>query len=223
VRKVPLGIFISGSGTNLQALLDACREGQIDAEVRVVLSDRAEAYGLERARQAGISAVHVPVGREASAARAEGEQRQLEVLAEHGVELVCLAGYMRKVGRRLLEAYPERVMNIHPALLPGFPGGHGQRDAVEYGARVAGCTVHFADAEFDRGPIIIQAAVPVLPGDDESSLAVRILAQEHRLYRQAIQWYAAGRLRIEGRQVVVEGAPPPTLAEALVSPGLEIR
>jgi phosphoribosylglycinamide formyltransferase-1 len=122
----------------------------------------------------------------------------------------------------VLEAYPGRVLNIHPALLPSFIGAHGQRDAVAYGVRISGCTVHFADAHFDTGPVIIQAAVPVLPDDDETSLAARILQQEHKIYPQAIQWYAQGRLVIEGRRVRVINARPPTIAEAIINPGLEI-
>lgn len=222
MNKLSLGVLISGSGTNLQAILDAGQAGKIDAEVKVVISDQAEAYGLERARQAGVTAVHIPVGKYDTPAYQETEARQVEVLQEHGVELVCLAGYMRRVGPGLLGAYPQAVLNIHPALLPSFKGTHGQRDAAGYGVRISGCTVHLADEQFDRGPIIIQAAVPVLPRDDEDSLGARILVQEHRIYPQAIQWYAQGRLQIAGRQVLLTNPPPPTICEAIISPGLDM-
>lgn len=222
MSKLALGVFISGSGTNLQAILDACRTEKIDAEVKVVISDQAEAYGLERARRAGVAAVHLAVGKYDTPAYQETEARQVEALQKHGVELVCLAGYMRKIGPALLGTYPQAVLNIHPALLPSFKGTHGQREAAEYGVRISGCTVHFAEEQFDRGPIIIQAAVPVLPGDDEDSLRERILAQEHRIYPQAIQWYAQGRLHLEGRQVRLTNPPPSTICEAIISPGLDI-
>jgi phosphoribosylglycinamide formyltransferase-1 len=223
VSKLKLGIFISGSGSNLQAILDACAGGRLDAQVAVVLSNDAEAYGLERARLAGVPALAVPAGRRSGSPEWEAaDRRHVEILREHEVDLVCLAGYMRKSGPGLLAAYAGRIMNIHPALLPSFAGAHGQRDAVDYGVRLSGCTVHFADAEFDTGPVIIQAAVPVLPGDDAASLGARILVQEHRIYPQAIAWYAQGRLTLEGRRVRVTNARPPTVAEAIISPGLEI-
>lgn len=218
-----LGVFVSGSGTNLQAILDACRSGRIAAQVAVVVSNNREAYALQRAQQAGVPGVYIPAGSRSGSAQWEAaDPRHLEVLGDHGVELICMAGYMRRLGPRVLEAYTGRVLNIHPALLPSFIGAHGQRDAVEYGVRISGCTVHFADANFDTGPIIIQAAVPVLPEDDEASLAARILQQEHKIYPQAIQWYAQGRLAIEGRHVRVLNARPPTIAEAIINPGLEI-
>jgi phosphoribosylglycinamide formyltransferase-1 len=167
--------------------------------------------------------VCVPAGKRSGTLEWEAaDAEHLRLLAEHGAELICLAGYMRMLGPGVQAAYSGRVMNIHPALLPSFIGAHGQRDAVEYGARVAGCTVQFADGQFDTGPIIIQAAVPVLPGDDEASLGARILVQEHRIYPQAIQWFAQGRLRLEGRRVVLDNPPPPSIVEAIISPGLEI-
>ena len=230
--------MVSGGGTNLQSILDACAAGGasppapspgrgggrgIDAEVTVVISNVADAYALERARRAEVPGVCVPAGRRSGTAEWEAaDPAHLKLLAEHGVELICMAGYLRRLGPGVLEAYQGRVMNIHPALLPSFIGAHGQRDAVEYGVRVSGCTVQFADGQFDTGPIIIQAAVPVLPGDDAASLGARILVQEHRIYPQAIQWYAQGRLSLEGRRVVLLNPPPPTIAEAIISPGLEI-
>ena len=223
MAKLKLGVMVSGGGTNLQAILDACSGARIDAEVVVVISDNADAYALDRARAAGVEAVHIPAGRRSGTAEwLTADDMHLEVLEEHGVELLCLAGYMRRLRPQVGAAYPGRVLNIHPALLPSFAGAHGQRDALDYGVRITGCTVHFADEEFDTGPVIIQAAVPVLPGDDEASLGKRILAQEHKIYAQAIQWYAEGRLRIEGRKVIVENARPATVCEAIISPGLEI-
>ncbi len=221
MSQLNLGVFVSGGGTNLQAIIDACEGGRIEATVTVVISDREKSYALERARSHGILAYHVPVGKSDSPEFAAADRRHVELLREHNVDLVCLAGYMRLIGPNMFAAYPEAMLNIHPALLPSFPGTHGPEDAAEYGVKVAGCTVHFAWPEFDTGPIIIQAAVPVLP-DDGDSLAARILKQEHKIYPQAIQWYAEGRLHIEGRCVILEDARPPTIMEAIISPGLEI-
>lgn len=222
MKPINLGVFISGGGTNLQAIIDACEAGKIDASVVVVISDHEDAYGLERARKHNIPAIHVPVGKNNAPEYEEADRHQLESLREHEVDLVCLAGYMRRGGPAVLEAYEGAVLNIHPALLPSFPGTHGQEDAADYGVKVSGCTVHFAWSKFDTGPIIIQAAVPVLECDDGESLAERILRQEHKIYPQAIQWFAAGRLQIEGRCVKVKDARPPTITEAIISPGLEI-
>jgi len=217
-----LGVFISGRGTNLQSIIDACEAGKIDASVAVIISDQADAYGLERARKHNIPAIHIPVGKNNTPEYHEADRNQLEILREYQVDLVCLAGYMRRLGPAVLEGYDKAVLNIHPALLPSFPGTHGQDDAADYGVRISGCTVHFAWPKFDTGPIIIQAAVPLLPGDDGDSLAGRILRQEHKIYPQAIQWFAEGRLQIQGRRVIVKDAPPPTITEAIISPGLEI-
>ncbi len=220
--KLVLGVFVSGGGTNLQAIIDCCEAGTIDATVGVVVSDKADAYGLERARKHGIPAVHVKLGKTGSTAWEQADAEHVRILQEHDVGLVCLAGYMRKIGPRLLEAFSGAVLNIHPALLPAFPGTSGQHDAADYGVKVAGCTVHFADAEFDCGPIIIQATVPVLEDDDGDTLAARILEQEHKAYPQAIQWFAEGRLRIEGRKVRVLDAKTPAEGEAIISPPVEI-
>lgn len=222
MAQLNLGVFISGGGTNLQSIIDAGEAGRIDASVAVVISDQADAYGLERARKHNIPAIHIPVGKNNTSEYEQADCQQLEVLKQHQVDLVCLAGYMRRVGLAVLEGYEEAVLNIHPALLPSFPGTHGQDDAANYGVKISGCTVHFAWPKFDSGPIIIQAAVPVLEDDDGDSLAERILRQEHKIYPQAIQWYAEGRLQIEGRCVTVKHAPPPTITEAVISPGLEI-
>lgn len=221
-ERLRLGVMVSGSGTNLQSIIDACEAGRTGAEVVVVTSNRASAFGLERARKHGIPTAHIPVGQTGSPEWEAADAQQVAVLQAHGVQLVCLAGYMRKIGPRLLAAFPGAIMNIHPALLPAFPGVEVQWTAAEYGVRIAGCTVHFADEEFDRGPIIIQAAVPVMPGETGDALAHRILQQEHRIYPQAIKWFAEGRLSIVGRQVLVRDAPPPLLdGAAIISPGLD--
>lgn len=195
-----VGVLASGRGTNLQAILDACARGDIPARVAVVVSDNPTAAALERARRAGVPAVFVdPRGRK----KREFEAEISRILKEHGVELVCLAGYMRVLGRSFLEEWEGRVLNIHPSLLPAFPGLEAQRRAWEYGVKVAGCTVHFVVPEVDAGPIVLQAAVPVLGDDTPETLASRILEQEHRIYVEAIRLYAEGRLRVEGRRVII--------------------
>jgi phosphoribosylglycinamide formyltransferase-1 len=224
---IRVGVLASGGGTNLQAILDACAARRIQAEVAVVLSNVPGAGALERARRAGVPTEIVPS--KGVTDRAAYDEKLVEVLRAYRVELVCLAGYMRLVTPAFLRAFgptPEtrgcpRVLNVHPGLLPSFSGLHAQRQCVEYGARFAGCTVHFVDEGTDTGPIIAQAVVPVEPGDVEETLARRILEQEHRLYPQAIQWFAEGRLSVEGRKVTVDGArtPPPA---AVTNPAVEI-
>jgi len=203
LRTAPLrvGVLVSGGGSNLQSIIDACQAGKVPAQVVAAVSNVEGAYGLERARKAGIPAYGVP--HDGFASRAAFEDRLLAILREHNVELVCLAGFMRVLTPRFLSAYHGRIMNIHPALLPSFPGTHGQHDAHAYGVRFSGCTVHFVDEGTDTGPIIIQAVVPAFDDDTEDSLAARILAQEHRIYPRAIQLFAEGRLRVEGRRVIV--------------------
>lgn len=203
MAKLRLGVLASGRGSNLQAIIDNIEAGKLDAEVAVVISDKPTAYALERAKNHRIPGKHINPGE--FAGKEEYEKAVVECLKENRVELVVLAGYMRLVGKVLLEAFPNRIMNIHPALLPSFPGTHGQRDAVEYGVRFSGCTVHFVDEGMDTGPIILQAVVPVRQDDDEDSLAARILQEEHKLYSQAIQLYAEGRLKVEGRKVKISG------------------
>jgi phosphoribosylglycinamide formyltransferase 1 len=208
---IRLGVLASGSGTNLQALLDATAAGRLDAKVAVVVSNVPGAGALERARRAGVATEVLPS--KGVADRAAYDRAVVETLRRHEVELVCLAGYMRIVTPAFLGAFGPsassrgcpRVVNVHPALLPAFPGMHAARQALTYGARVAGCTVHFVDEGTDTGPIIAQAAVPVLPGDDEAALQARIQVEEHRLYPQAVQWIAQGRLALEGRVVRVDG------------------
>ncbi len=203
--KLRIGVLASGGGTNLQSIIDRCEDGRINGEVVIVISDRADAGALDRARKHGIKAAHVEVPKTGTDGWLAADEQITDELQAAGVGLVCLAGYMRMVGPRMLDTFKHRVMNIHPALLPAFKGTHGQRDALGYGAKVAGATVHFADAEFDHGPIIIQAAVPVREDDTPDTLAARILKQEHEIYAQAVQWFAEGRLKIEGRHVRVEG------------------
>jgi phosphoribosylglycinamide formyltransferase-1 len=199
MEKLRLGVLASGRGSNLQSIMDAAAAGCIDAVVAVVVSDNEGAFALERARQAGIPAVHV--NPKAFPSREDYEQEVVDILTKHGVGLVCLAGYMRIVGGRMLEAFPYRVMNIHPALLPAFPGLHGQQQAFDYGVKYSGCTVHFVDEGMDTGPIILQAVVPVLNDDTAETLSARILEQEHRIYPEAVGLFARGRFKIEGRRV----------------------
>lgn len=202
-RKVPIGVLISGSGTNLQAIIDAIEADQLDATIRLVLSNRADAYGLARAKSHGIPTE--VVDHKQFATREAFDAAVVEMLRARDVELVVLAGFMRLLSPVFVKAFSNRMMNIHPALLPSFPGLHVQKRAVEHGVRFSGCTVHFVNEQCDEGPIIIQAVVPVFPDDTEGSLTARILEQEHRIYPRAIQLYSEGRLRIDGRRVFVEG------------------
>jgi phosphoribosylglycinamide formyltransferase-1 len=202
-KKINIGALASGRGSNLQAIIDAVESGCIAAEVSVVISDKGDAYALERARKHGIAAEFIDPKQHRR--RDDFDLAVLKALRAHKVDLVVLAGYMRIVGPTLVEAFEGAMMNIHPALLPSFPGLHVQRKAVEHGARFSGCTVHFVDGGMDTGPIIIQAVVPVLPGDDEDKLASRILVQEHRIYPEAVRLYAEGRLKVAGRRVVIKG------------------
>lgn len=228
---IRLGIVASGSGSNAQAILDGCAAGRIDAEAAVVVSNVPGARVLDRARNAGVPCELLP---SKGVERAAYDASLVERLRSYRIDLVCLAGYMRIVTPGFLAAFGPctashgcpRVMNIHPGLLPSFPGLHAQRQCLTYGARLAGCTVHFVDEGTDTGPIIAQAVVPVLPNDTEETLGARILTQEHRIYPQAIQWFAQGRLSLSGRQVLVAGARPAdsgtTAAGALVNPAVEI-
>ncbi len=201
-RKVPVGVLVSGRGSNLQALLDAARDPAYPAEIAVVVSNVPGAYALERAAAAGVRTAVVPSkGR----MREDFERDLLEALGP--VEWVCLAGFMRVLTPTFLDTFPGRVLNIHPALLPAFPGTHGPRQALAYGAAVAGATVHLVDAGVDTGPILAQGTVPVLDHDTEDSLAARILAVEHRLYPLALRWAAEGRITLEGRRARIHLAP----------------
>jgi phosphoribosylglycinamide formyltransferase 1 len=204
-----LGVLASGSGSNLQAILDAAADGRLDARIAVVVADRPGAYALERARAAGVPAETLEFPADGCAVSREAhETRLVEVLGAYGVNAVALAGYMRVVTPVLLRAYPGRVLNIHPALLPSFPGLHVQAAAIAHGVKFSGCTVHFVDEGVDTGPIIIQAVVPVRDDDTPDSLAARILREEHRIYPQALQYLAEGRLGIQGRRVLLEPPSP---------------
>lgn len=216
MKKVKIGVLVSGRGSNLQAIIDNIGKGSLSAELAVVISDQADAFALERARAHGIPAVHV------SAKGFKGRRDEYDALLagelkKHGVELVCLAGFMRIITKTLVNAFPSRMMNIHPALLPSFPGLHVQKAAIEHGVRFSGCTVHFVDEGMDTGPIIIQAVVPVLDSDTEDTLSARILKQEHKIYSRAIQLFADGRLTVKGRRVLVAG-PEEKSGEFLINP-----
>ncbi len=204
---VAAGVLISGTGTNLKAIVDRIAAGRLDCAIRVVISNRPRAAGLAHAERAGIP-IRV-IDHRTFPARDDFDRALVVALREAGVELVVLAGFDRLVSGVLLEAFPSRIMNIHPALLPSFRGLHAQRQALEYGVRITGATVHLVDAEVDHGPIIVQGAVAIRPEDSEEAVGERILAVEHEIYPLAIQLYAEGRLAVEGRRVVVRGLRPP--------------
>lgn len=198
-----IGILISGRGSNMLAIAEACRDGSIAAGVRLVLSNTPAAAGLERAAALGIETM--VLHHKQSRSREEHDGKVAAALKARGVSLVCLAGYMRLLSPAFIRAFPSSIMNIHPSLLPAFPGLHAQRQALEAGVRFSGATVHFVDEGLDSGPIILQAAVPVLQHDSEDSLSERILEQEHRLYPEAVRLFFEGRLHIEGRKVRITG------------------
>jgi phosphoribosylglycinamide formyltransferase-1 len=201
-----LGILLSGRGSNFEALADNVQRGRLAAEIAVVISNRPEARGIEVARSRGLISVVLPALALPSkgVAREEYDRRVVAELQRHRVDLVCLAGFMRLLSAEFCRAFPLRVLNIHPSLLPAFPGLHAQRQALEHGAKVSGCTVHFVDEHLDAGPIVLQAAVPVLDDDTEETLAARILVEEHRIYSDAIGIILSGRWRIEGRRVIAQ-------------------
>jgi len=215
MKKIKLAVLVSGRGSNLQAIIDNIEKGALSAEIAVVISDQADAYALERARKHKIPAVHIDAKkhktRDAYDAALVGE------LKKRTVDLVCLAGFMRIITPVLIKAFPNRILNIHPSLLPAFPGLHVQKKALNHGVKFSGCTVHFVDEGVDTGPIIIQAVVPVLDNDTENSLSERILKQEHKIYSRAIQLFAEGRLTIEGRHVFTISGKTDT-EEFLINP-----
>jgi phosphoribosylglycinamide formyltransferase-1 len=196
-----LGILISGRGSNLQAIIDAIKEGRLNARVGVVVSNRGDAQGLERAGNAGVPTA--VFDHKAFPSREAFDERVLEELRKYEVDLVCLAGFMRLLSPVLVRAFPNRILNIHPALLPAFPGLHGQRQALDYGVRVSGATVHIVDEKLDHGAILLQTAVPVKDDDTEESLSARILKEEHRLYPEAVGLLLDGRFRFEGRRAIL--------------------
>jgi phosphoribosylglycinamide formyltransferase-1 len=204
-EKPTIAVLISGSGSNLQAIIDASEKGEIPCTVGIVISNKADAYGLVRAKKHGIPTE--VVDHRAFSGRGEFDAKLVEILRGSGAELVCLAGFMRVLTPVFVRAFPNRILNIHPALLPSFPGTHGPRQALSYGVRFAGCTVHFLDEGVDTGPVIVQAIVPVYDDDTEETLAARILVQEHRIYPMAIRLFFAGKLILEGRRVKVTGEP----------------
>lgn len=198
-----IGVLASGRGSNLQAIIDAVESKRLSARIVCVISDKKDAQALDRARQHGAKAIFLdPRGYDS---RQDYDQALVECLRSHEVELVCLAGFMRILSPAFVQAFPGQILNIHPSLLPSFPGLKVQRKALEHGVKFSGCTVHFVTEEVDAGPIVIQASVPVLDGDTEESLSERILAEEHKIYPQAIQWIADGRLKLEGRRVLLRG------------------
>ena len=196
-----IAVLVSGRGSNLQAIIDSIENGYLKAWICVVISDIADAYALERAKKHGIKAVHIDPKRFGS--RDSYEEEVLGVLKDHNTELVLLAGYMKILGKTLLTAFKNRILNIHPALLPAFPGLHAQEQAFGYGVKVAGCTVHFVDEELDGGPIILQKCVEVKENDTAQTLAERILEQEHKIYPEAVKLFVENRLRLEGRKVKI--------------------
>jgi len=219
-RSSPLRVAVlaSGRGSNLQAIIDAIEAGQVQAQIVAVISNKKDAVALDRARKHGLPELFVdpkpfagqPDSREAY------DRVLLEVLQQQHVELVLLAGYMKIVTAVLVNVFANRMMNIHPSLLPSFPGLEVQKKAIDWGCKLAGCTVHFVTEGVDEGPIIVQAAVPVLDSDTSEALAARILEQEHKIYPQAVQLFAEGRLKVNGRQVQIAGAKP--VGDAIISP-----
>lgn len=194
-----LGILLSGRGSNFEAIADNVAAGRLQAEIAAVVSNREEARGLALARERGLPALCIP---SKGVSREDYDRRVVEELKARGVELVCLAGFMRLLSPEFCRAFPMRILNIHPSLLPAFPGLDAQQQALDHGVKISGCTVHFVDEQLDAGPIILQAAVPVLDDDNEEALAARILKQEHRIYSEAIRIILAERWRVEGRRVL---------------------
>ncbi len=219
-RTTPLRVAVlaSGRGSNLQAVIDAIEAGQVHATIVAVISNKKDAAALERARKHGLPDLFVDpkpfAGRPDS--REAYDRALLEVLEKHNVELVLLSGYMKIVTAVLVNAYANRMMNIHPSLLPSFPGLEVQKKAIEWGCKLAGCTVHFVTEGVDEGPIILQAAVPILDGDTSDTLAARILVQEHKIYPRAVQLFSEGRLQVDGRRVRIDGGHP--VGESIISP-----
>jgi phosphoribosylglycinamide formyltransferase 1 len=216
---VKLGVLISGTGSNLQAIIDAILRGDLKAEIRLVISNRPDAQGLECARRHRIETAVIEHRKFPS--REDFDRAVLAALRARSVELVALAGFMRLLSPVMLDAFPGSIMNIHNSLLPSFPGIHGPKDAIDYGVKIAGCTVFFVTPGVDVGPVIVQAAVPVMPGDDEQLLAARILQQEHRILPHAISLFQQGRLEIRGRQVIIKSDSSTTPSSSpLVNPAV---
>jgi phosphoribosylglycinamide formyltransferase-1 len=194
-----IGVLLSGRGSNFLAIADAIETGRLQAQIEIVISNRADAPGLNAAKQRGLNAVLIP---SKNHTREEHDAQVIDALNAAEVELVCLAGYMRLLSSTFVRAFPNRILNIHPSLLPAFPGLEAQKQALEYGVKFSGCTVHFVDEHLDHGPIILQKVVPVLEGDDQHSLSARILEQEHLAYSEAISLVLSGEVAVQGRRVV---------------------
>lgn len=201
--KLKIGVMASGRGSNFQSIIDNIESGFIRAEIVLLVTDNPEAYALERAKNHSIDAY--VISPEDFPDRNAYYTYVADEFLKKGVGLVALAGFMRVIGKPLIEKFPNRIMNIHPALLPSFPGLHSQKQAVDYGVRISGCTVHFVDEGVDTGPVIIQAAVPAYADDDEESLSQRILDQEHKIFPLAVKYFAEGKIVVEGRRVTVKG------------------
>jgi phosphoribosylglycinamide formyltransferase-1 len=213
---VKLGFLISGEGSNLQAIIDAVGRGELSADIRLVISNKAQAHGLERARRAGIAAQFID--HRGFASREEFDRNLVNALNANEIELVACAGFMRLLSPVMVNAFPNRIMNIHPALCPAFPGVEAQRAACDYGVRFSGCTVFFVAGGVDDGPIIVQAIVPVMQNDNEQSLAARIRAAEHRIYPYAIRLFQEGRLKVRGRRVFVDDSGHADERSMLINP-----
>jgi phosphoribosylglycinamide formyltransferase 1 len=197
-----LGVLISGSGSNLQSIIDNIEKGSLKAAIKIVISNKPDAFGITRAKKHGIPFVVLKNGDFKS--KEDFDSQLIKILKDNNVDLVILAGFMRIISPAFLKAFPQRVLNIHPALLPSFPGLHGQKQAFDYGVKFSGCTVHFVDEGMDTGPIIIQSVVPVLDDDTEETLAARILKEEHKIYPQAIQFFADGKIEMHGHKVRIK-------------------
>ena len=199
---INIGVLASGRGTNLQVIIEAIEEGKIEGEIKVVISDNPDAYALKRAKQHNIETQYIDF--KSFKNREDYDKKIVECLKEKKIDLVVLAGYMRILSPYFIRTYKNKIMNIHPALLPSFPGLHAQRQAVEYGVKISGCTVHFVDEGVDSGPIILQKSVEVSADDTEESLVEKILKEEHQIYPRAIQLFSQGRLIIKGRKVFIK-------------------
>jgi phosphoribosylglycinamide formyltransferase 1 len=218
LNKIAIGVLVSGSGSNLQSIIRHIEDGTLDAKIKVVISNNPDAHALQRCSNHRIPAVVVD-HREFDS-RENFDRKMIAILKSADVKLVVMAGFMRILSPEFFRTFPSRIMNIHPALLPSFPGTNVQQKAVEYGVKFSGCTVHFADEGVDSGPIIIQAVVPVYEDDTADTLAARILVEEHRIYPQAIQYYAEGRIEIEGHKVLIKNRSRFTDIAALHNPSL---
>ncbi len=217
MQKLRVAVLASGNGSNLQSIIDQMRAGKLDIELVQVIANNPDAGALDRAAKAGIA--HQCINHRHFTGREGFDEAVVRALVESGAELVVLAGFMRIISAVFLRAFAGRIINIHPSLLPAFAGLHVHQKALDYGAKFSGCSVHFVDGGVDTGPIIVQAVVPILPDDDADTLAARILAQEHKIYPQAIQWIAEGRVAIDGRKVIIKEAQEQSGAQ--INPPLE--